>query len=111
MSTMDSDGVIKALREKLGCEAEQILDRVDTLLNFKGGFGWAVTQVMEGKKIAREGWNGKNMWVCMIHPGNAAHRGFAMQPCLGLKTANGNMQPGWNASQADMLAEDWIVLD
>jgi hypothetical protein len=24
-----------------------------------------------------------------------------------MKTADGKMQPGWLASQADMLAEDW----
>ena len=28
-----------------------------------------------------------------------------------MKTADNKMQPGWLASQADMLAEDWIVVD
>jgi hypothetical protein len=36
--------------------------------------------------------------------------GFEMQPCIGMKTAQGTMQPGWLASQADMLASDWEVV-
>ena len=74
-------------------------------------FGDAIRALKAGKRVAREGWNGKGMWVCLIHPGNAMHRGCDMQPCFGLKNAKGNMQPGWNASQEDMLAEDWVVLD
>lgn len=34
-----------------------------------------------------------------------------MSPCIGLKTASGNMQPGWNASTPDLFAADWSVLD
>ena len=34
-----------------------------------------------------------------------------MQDCIGMKTADDKMQPGWLASQADMLAEDWIVVE
>ena len=29
---------------------------------------------------------------------------------LVLRTAQGTLQPGWLASQADMLAEDWVIL-
>lgn len=72
-------------------------------------FGWALFKIKHGHKVCREGWNGKGMWLCLIHPGNAMHLGFDMQPCIGMKTANGLMQPGWLASQADMLAEDWMV--
>lgn len=65
-------------------------------------------------RIARIGWNGKNMWVVILWPGNAmdvsVHGGFAMQPCLALKTADGVMQPGWVPSQADQLTDDWVIL-
>ena len=33
-----------------------------------------------------------------------------MQPCVGMRTAQGVMQPGWLASQADMLSEDWELV-
>lgn len=31
-------------------------------------------------------------------------------PHIDMRTAQGTLQPGWLASQADMLAEDWAVL-
>jgi len=74
-------------------------------------FGQAIESLKSGNRVARWGWNGKGMWLVYIHPGNAMHTssagGFAMQPCIGMKTADGKMQPGWLASQADMLADDW----
>lgn len=76
-----------------------------------GSFGWALMHLKANKRVARHGWNGKGMWLCNIHPGNAMHKGFYMQPCIGMKTADGKMQPGWLASQADMLAEDWVVVE
>lgn len=73
-------------------------------------FGDALHMLKMGKKVARTGWNGKGMWVCFIHPGNAMHLGLSMQPCFGLKNAAGNMQPGWVPSIGDCLAEDWQVV-
>lgn len=74
-------------------------------------FGKAIEAMKVGHKVCRDGWNGKNMWICYIHPGNAMHLGFDLQPCIGMKTADNKMQPGWLASQADMLSEDWNILD
>ncbi len=77
-------------------------------------FGDAIRALKEGKRVAREGWNGKGMWLVYIHPGNAMHTSMAgsfdMQPCIGMKTAQNVMQPGWLASQNDMLADDWMVV-
>jgi hypothetical protein len=74
-------------------------------------FGDAIHMLKAGKRVARAGWKGKGMWLTHINPGNAMHTSaagaFDMQPCIGIKTADGKMQPGWLASQADMLAEDW----
>lgn len=64
-----------------------------------------------GLKVAREGWNGKGMYITLIPAGNAMFQGYPMQNCLGMKTADNKMQPGWLASQADMLAEDWGIVD
>lgn len=73
-----------------------------------GGFGWALRQLREGCRVLRRGWNGKDMYLTLIMPGNAMHHGYDMQPCIGMKTADNKMQPGWLASQADMLATDWV---
>jgi hypothetical protein len=77
-------------------------------------FGDAIEAMKRGERVSRKGWNGKGMWLVLIMPGNAMHvssaGGFEMQPCIGMKTAQGTMQPGWLASQADMLASDWEVV-
>jgi len=94
-------------------DVDALLRRARTLSSMvpTGSFGWALERLGAGKHVARKGWNGKGMWLCNIHPGNATHKGFDMQPCIGMKTADGKMQPGWLASQADMLAEDWVVVE
>jgi hypothetical protein len=78
-------------------------------------FGYALYQLKLGNRVARTGWNGKGMWLILIHAGNAMHTSsagqFSMQDCIGMKTATGEMQPGWTCSQEDMLAEDWEVVD
>lgn len=77
----------------------------------KMDFGEAIEALKAGHKVARIGWNGKGMYITLIHPGNAMHHGYSMQRCIGMKTADYVMQPGWLASQADMLAEDWIIVE
>ena len=94
-------------------------------------FGQAIEELKQGKKVARQGWNGKGMWVVLmpalyLHPYNtqdtmrkvndrtAKHIGedkpLDSQPYIAMSTAEGQWQPGWLASQADMLAEDWVVV-
>lgn len=74
-------------------------------------FGEALEAIKNGARVCRQGWNGKGMWLVLIRAGNAMHvshaGGFDMQDCIGMKTSQNTMQPGWLASQADMLAEDW----
>ena len=74
-------------------------------------FGEAIRKLKEGKKVARQGWNGKGMYITLIPAGNASFQGYDMQDCIGMKTANDVMQPGWLASQNDMLAEDWCIVE
>jgi len=78
-------------------------------------FETALTHLKARRRVCRAGWNGKGMWIVLIHPGNSMHTSaagaFDMQPCIGMKTAQGQMQPGWIASQADLLAEDWMTVD
>lgn len=92
-------------------------------------FGWALNQAKKGKKVAREGWNGKGMWIT-VSPGAKdlryanfwaeANRNFASKrvscgadvlPCITMKTADDKVLMGWLASQTDMLSEDWVVVE
>ncbi len=86
-------------------------------------FGDALALAKSGYKIARTGWNGKNMWVCYMPPliipaatVNGRTRKFLPEGDLNvggyfvMYTAQGVWQPGWLASQNDMLAEDWTSI-
>ncbi len=91
-------------------------------------FGLALEAVRMGKKVARTGWNGKGMWIA-YSPGSKAlpadrfwnphNRAFAeanggtadVLPCITFKTADGKILMGWPASQTDMLADDWVIVD
>lgn len=66
-------------------------------------FGEAVEALIEDRKVARAGWNGKGMYVYLV-----CAAGF--EPAMYLHTAMGTEQPGWNASTPDVLARDWMVL-
>ena len=85
-------------------------------------FGEAIELLKQGKKVARSGWNGKGMFVFLV-PGSVFKVNRA--PLLGIypegteityhahidmKTADNQIVP-WLASQTDVLAEDWVVLD
>lgn len=86
-------------------------------------FGDAIEALKAGQKVARSGWNGKGMFLVFV-PGtpnvtpregtpyaSAVPSGtIDINPHIDMKTATGEMQPGWLASQTDMLAEDWQVV-
>jgi len=85
-------------------------------------FGQAIDALKDGKKVCREGWNGKGMWLVLDHgtkgitprEGSVYAKaglkpGTDINPHIDMLTATGEMQPGWLASQTDMLADDWQV--
>ena len=67
-------------------------------------FGAALQQLKVGGKVTRKGWNGKGMWLCYVP------REGTWLPFIAMKTVQGGFVP-WLASQTDMLAEDWEVLE
>ena len=84
-------------------------------------FGLAIEAMKKGHKVARKGWNGKNMWLCLMpaftvenpNERTQAHgitEAFDCGAYIVMWTAQGVWQPGWLASQADMLAEDWLII-
>jgi hypothetical protein len=80
----------------------------------KMDFSLALNHLRAGARIAREGWNGKNMWLTFIDSGDynvtkPAALGLFKCPWIGMKTADGKFVP-WLASQTDILAEDWTTV-
>lgn len=85
-------------------------------------FGGALAALKAGAKAARHGWDSKDMFVFLV-PGSAFK--VSRPPLLGIyaegteisyhahidmKTADGKIVP-WLASQTDVLAEDWYLLE
>ena len=90
-------------------------------------FGAAIALMKKGKKVARKGWNGKGMYVWVM-PGSTikncqnisdphladidkAEGEIRFLGSIRMRTATGDVLTGWLASQTDMLAEDWIVVE
>lgn len=89
-------------------------------------FSEALDAAKTGKKVAREGWNGKGMWIAAgdgakdlpasqfwnIHSRMHAEQngGIAsVDPYMIMRTASGSICMGWLASQADLFANDWTL--
>lgn len=85
-------------------------------------FGEALDALKSGQRVARDGWNGKEMFLFLV-PGSTFQvnrapllgiypEGTTIQyhPHIDMKTAQGYVVP-WLASQSDMLAEDWTLVE
>lgn len=85
-------------------------------------FGDAIRHLKNKGRVAREGWNGKGMFLFLV-PGSVFS--VNQEPLLSImgegtevqyhshidmKTAQGYVVP-WLASQADMLADDWVEVN
>lgn len=100
-------------------------------------FGHALRALKNGEAVAREGWNGKNMFLFLnkgsiafdsIHGDDNLPKGSFTEgienslfesggagtitrlPNINMKAASGSIVTGWLASQTDLLAEDWCIL-
>lgn len=94
-------------------------------------FGMAIEALKIGMKVARAGWNGKCMWLSLSGHGGGSlvhwssfwstnNANFAatqeeesavVLPCITMKTADDKILMGWLASQTDMLADDWCIVE
>jgi len=107
-------------------------------------FGQAIEAAKQGNRVARTGWNGKNMFVFQRPadeiPAQVVIENVKSLPdsvklflnskyksdyvgasgevfkikfgaYLCMYTADGSIVNGWLASQTDILAEDWMILD
>ena len=82
-------------------------------------FGLALEAAKMGQHIARRGWNGEGQYVELgrrliyaAHDGysvEAQHEDIGSQALVFVGTRG--CQVGWLASQADMLADDWYIVD
>jgi hypothetical protein len=75
-------------------------------------FGQALSWLKVGQKVAREGWNGKGMFILLQIPDANSKMTI---PYIYMDSTNSNSNAKvvvpWLPSQSDILAEDWIKLD
>jgi hypothetical protein len=81
--------------------------------------GQAIEALKEEKKVSREGWNSKGMFLKLYTP--SQDEGFVLEvdgegrwlqlaPHILMKTVDSQLVP-WLPSQTDILAEDWDVVE
>ena len=129
-------------REKLSLYRQRQLPPLqpnhEQLKSKKMNFGQVIEAVKNGKLAAREGWNGKGMFIFMRpkceldadtvvnkvqslpesvkkwvaeNYGDSPTDKIKFSEYLCMKAADGTIVNGWLASQTDMLSEDWTVLE
>jgi hypothetical protein len=88
-------------------------------------FSKALDHLKKGGKVAREGWNGKGMFIFLqegypygcpanentrkaigLNPGDV----IRVRPYIAMLDAQGQIVSGWLASQTDLLSDDWEVI-
>lgn len=82
-------------------------------------FGDAIKYMKRGLRVKRKGWNGKNQYIelasCISYTNpsgeiiNPNHDAIGNNAIAFVGTSG--VQIGWLASQADMLAEDWVFAE
>jgi hypothetical protein len=94
-------------------------------------FGDAIEALKAGKKVARQGWDGKGMFL-WLKPGTEIKSEWCKDPelkkladdnggiiaglptiCMYTHDSTGRkaILTGWLASQSDMLLEDWFIVE
>jgi hypothetical protein len=81
-------------------------------------FGEAIEAMKQGKKVQRQGWNGKGQYIELAtnvsyvntdgEVVNVNHDQMGNKAVAFVGTSG--VQLGWLASQADMLSSDWVML-
>jgi len=91
-------------------------------------FGLAIEALKQGKRIARQGWNGKGMFLFLLPAGivptkvindpalrdviesEVGGETFEALGTIRMFTADKKVLTGWLASQTDMLSDDWMIV-
>lgn len=92
-------------------------------------FGQALEALKKGKRVSRQGWNGKRMFLFLLPAGTVPTKAihdqalrevieseiggetFEALGSIRMFTADKKILTGWLASQTDLLSEDWEILD
>lgn len=133
MTATDGDWIIKGVQGEFYPCKPDIFEKTYSRFAQSGlSFGQAIEALKGGHRVAREGWNGKGMFLWLLPAGEVpktaifdpalravidAHTEgdtFTALPSIRMWTRNSEgrwgVLTGWLASQTDMLSEDWFVV-
>jgi hypothetical protein len=89
-------------------EGTQITERMTSM-----DFSFALRVLKSGGKVSREGWNGKGMWLELQQPDQFSKMTlpyvYLSYPSDSINTPGARVP--WLASQTDLLASDWGVVE
>lgn len=103
------------------CAVEYGIDTIEDYFEYEDegmSFGVAIELLKKGVKVAREGWNGNKQYIQLAtdisytfedEVINCDHEAIGNKAIAFVGTSG--VQMGWLASQADMLAEDWVIIE
>ena len=82
-------------------------------------FGLALEALKKGSKLARKGWNGKGLLLELAQPTEDSlmtlpyiYMAYPSSPASDTAPSNHiNARVPWLASQTDVLADDWVIVD
>lgn len=85
-------------------------------------FSDALSAIKAGQRVMREGWNGRGMFIFLVKGSRFVVNREPLMSIMGegtqvdyhahidMKTAQGYVVP-WIASQADLLTDDWMIVE
>lgn len=85
-------------------------------------FSEALDKIKEGNLLQRKNWNGKGLFIFLVDGSNfkvsrkplinifPEGTDIEYRPHIDMKDADGKVVP-WLASQTDILADDWQIVD
>lgn len=113
--------VLQKVFEQTSDEDKIMIVSDDKTMNF----GEVIVALKEGKKITREGWNGKGMYIWLLKP-CTIEKSWIKDPllldafgdkdtldcgyCIKMKNAKGGIDI-WHPSIPDIFAEDWLLYE
>ncbi len=105
--------------EQYPCKPDIFEKTYETVKDDGMTIGQAIEAMKQGKRCARKTWNGKGQYielaknVSYINPSgevvNVNHEAMGNKAVAFIGTSG--VQLGWLASQADLLSEDWYIVE
>ena len=85
----------------------------ECMASYDFNFGTALYYMRDyNEKVSRAGWNGKGMYIYYVPTPEekVSSEELVHEPYIALKTADDKIVP-WTASQTDLLATDWKLVE